>query len=378
MGLEKYKGSGSRHTCPACGAKKMFVRYVDEAGRYLADNVGRCNRESNCGYHYKPKDYFASNQGFGNFHKTSSFPRVLRQGPNRESGSQDIYSPKIAARKPDYIERRHLIGSLSNYSQNDFVQFLLGLFPFDPEDVNAAVNEYRIGTSPNGNTIFWQIDQKEKIRTGKLIAYDRATGKRRKDVSPNWIHSEMKKVGTLSPDFELEQCFFGEHLLQKYPGRPIAFVESEKSAAIGSLCKRVFPDLVWLACGGKSNFKAESLARLERDRTILIFPDADGFEKWQAIASDAAKLGLRVKVSDLIERRATDAEKGTGYDLADYLIARQLRRNDPALRAVFAEMIEERLAIMMFDGGLSLDEAEMQLEASGFVEYAESCVLGSA
>ena len=36
---------------------------------------------------------------------------------------------------------------------------------------------------------------------------------------------------------------------------------------------------------------------------------------------------------------------------------------------------EERIAIMMYDGGLSEDEAERQLEASGFIEYAERCTL---
>ncbi|MEO7658012.1 MAG: DUF6371 domain-containing protein [Pyrinomonadaceae bacterium] len=373
--LEKYKGLGSRHTCPACGAKKKFVRYVDEAGRYLADQVGRCNRESNCGYHFKPKDYFTENPAFQNVSKMSVFPGLLRQGSKRENCSQAIYEAHTQIKRPDTIDKRHLIESLDNYDQNAFVHFLLGLFPFDAGDVWQAVSEYLIGTGRNGEAIFWQIDAKKRIRTGKLIAYDPATGKRRKDRSPNWIHSTLKKAGQLPEAFELQQCFFGEHLLSKYPGRPIAFVESEKSAVIGSLCKRVFPDLVWIACGGKSNFKVESLARLGRDRTILIFPDADGFEKWQAIASDASKSGLRVKVSDLIETSATDAEKAKGYDLADYLIARQLRRNDPELRKQFAEMIGERLAIMTIDGGLSEAEAERQLEASGYVEHAERCVL---
>jgi hypothetical protein len=31
-------------------------------------------------------------------------------------------------------------------------------------------------------------------------------------------------------DFELKQCYFGEHLLEKYPEKPVAVVESEKTA----------------------------------------------------------------------------------------------------------------------------------------------------
>ena len=44
--------------CPSCGEKR-FVRYVDSAnGEMLADNVGRCDREINCAYHYPPKLFF--------------------------------------------------------------------------------------------------------------------------------------------------------------------------------------------------------------------------------------------------------------------------------------------------------------------------------
>lgn len=385
--LEKFKGPGSRHTCPACGAKKMLVRYIDEAGRYLADHVGRCNRESNCGYHFKPKDYYGDNPGLrDNVFKNLTKPYIRSfqnsgiswQARKQANGSRAIYSQTIAARKPDVIDKRLLIASLSDYDRNAFVQFLLDLFPFDPEDVNAAVNEYKIGTGRNGEAIFWQIDERQQIRTGKLIAYDAVTGKRRKDRSPNWVHSAMKKAGQLPDSFELQQCFFGEHLITKYPGRAIAIVEAEKTAVIASICKRVFPDLVWIACGGLSNLKAENLSRIAKGRKLILFPDANGFDKWQAIATEAQKAGIAANVSDLLERLATSYQKRDGLDLADYLIAEQQTRNDPAIRAAFAELIEERLAIMTIDGGLSIEDAENQLEVSGFIEYAESCVLGSA
>ena len=62
--LEKYHGTKSRHTCPACNSKGVFVRYQNERGEYVSFDVGRCNRESKCGYHYKPKQYFADNPTF--------------------------------------------------------------------------------------------------------------------------------------------------------------------------------------------------------------------------------------------------------------------------------------------------------------------------
>ncbi len=383
--LEKYRGSGTRHSCPACGAKKRFTRYIDtETGRYIADNVGRCDRESNCGYHFKPREYFAGIGDRENLIKPkirrSQKPGMHRQGRKREDVSPGIYDARkrtTEARKPDFIERRHLIGSLGGYERNSFVQFLLNLFPLDHEAVFEAVKKYLIGTGRNGEATFWQIDEKHRIRTGKLIAYDPGTGKRRKDRKPNWIHAELKKAGQLPDAFELQQCLFGEHLLAKYPGRPVAIVEAEKTAVIASICEGVFPDLVWLACGGLSNLKAESLARIANGRKVILYPDANGYDKWQGIASRIRNDGFSIQVSDLIEKRATETEKLDGADLADYLISEQRRRNAPANRAAFQDLIEERLAIMTIDGGMSEAEAEDEIIASGFYQDAIHNVLGS-
>lgn len=371
--LEKYSGSASRHTCPACGRAKRFTRYIDaETGRHLADSVGRCDRESSCGYHLKPGEYYAAHGG-GSMRGSNS--GIAWQGRRRENGSHAIYSQRIEAKKPDFIDKRYLIGSLRDYDRNAFVQFLLELFRLDTQAVNAALKEYKIGTGRNGETIFWQIDQSNRIRTGKLIAYDPATGKRRKDRPPNWIHAAMKKAGRLPDSFELRQCFFGEHLLPKYPGRAIAIAEAEKTAVIASICKAVFPDMNWLACGGLSHLKAESIARIGQGRKVILFPDANGFDKWRAIASEASRLGVHVKVSDLLERLATDEQKAAGLDLADYLIDEQRKRIDPGNREAFRELIEKRLAEMTTDGGLTEAEAEAAIISSGYYAQALRSVL---
>jgi len=59
--LEKYHGTASRHTCPNCSARREFSRYIDANGKYLANEVGKCNRESKCNYHLTPKEYFLLN-----------------------------------------------------------------------------------------------------------------------------------------------------------------------------------------------------------------------------------------------------------------------------------------------------------------------------
>ena len=59
--LQKYK-LGNRYACPQCRRKRCFARYIDEEGQIVfPDNVGRCDHEQSCGYHYSPSDYFKDN-----------------------------------------------------------------------------------------------------------------------------------------------------------------------------------------------------------------------------------------------------------------------------------------------------------------------------
>ena len=61
--LERYRGISTRYTCPQCGRKHTFTRYIDTENnnQYLSERVGKCNRLDKCGYHYTPKQYFTDN-----------------------------------------------------------------------------------------------------------------------------------------------------------------------------------------------------------------------------------------------------------------------------------------------------------------------------
>ena len=61
--LERYRGRGTRYTCPQCGRKHTFTRYIDTDNNniYISENVGKCNRLDKCGYHYTPRQYFTDN-----------------------------------------------------------------------------------------------------------------------------------------------------------------------------------------------------------------------------------------------------------------------------------------------------------------------------
>jgi hypothetical protein len=130
-----------------------------------------------------------------------------------------------------------------------------------------------------------------------------------------------------------------------------------------------------LACtGSKQWLKVERLQRLGT-RQIILYPDADGFDQWQSVATDAQRQGLNVKASALIENFATSEQKQNQYDLADYLINQQkeinelnevydaynskvdLVLNDETLFNGFKLFLEEQKAIAIYNGE-SESEAE--------------------
>ena len=79
--LEKYRGISTRYTCPQCGRKHTFTRYIDTENnnKYISDNVGKCNRLDKCGYHYTPREYFADNPWLREEKNECSFVRKHRE-----------------------------------------------------------------------------------------------------------------------------------------------------------------------------------------------------------------------------------------------------------------------------------------------------------
>jgi len=299
--LEKYRSGGrNRYRCPSCDKPKTFTRYVDESSHYLADDVGRCDREIECGYHKTPKQFFAEHPERRTPHPA---PRQTRRVPEPETAFSVIAESMVKT-------------SLSQHNGNRLADFLSGLL--SRESVNEVFARYRVGTDNQtwpGATVFWQTDGDGQTRTGKVMLYDGTTGKRVKEPHNciDWVHARLRRQGTVTA-FELGQCLFGEHLL-KADGRPVAMVESEKTAVIGALC---VPAFLWLACGGLSNL---SVARCQglRGRNVMLLPDLGALAKWESKAQELAAL-CQVTVADFLEREASAADLAQGFDVADYLL----------------------------------------------------------
>jgi hypothetical protein len=299
--LQKYQGPGSRLVCLHCNdPKRSFVPYIDtETMLPVHCTVGRCNRESKCGYHYSPKQYFEDNN-------LPPEPIAVKRNI--------ILKPKPVST----ISRDILIGSMKIYEANNFVHFLASRFGKDV--TREALGRYFIGTSKHwpGATVFWQVDKLFRVRTGKIMLYNPVTGRRVKEPHDciTWVHSALKLAG-----FEMKQCLFGEHLLADSTN-VVAVVESEKTAIIAS---NYFPELTWVATGGLSNISFEKMKVLS-GRRVILFPDVKGYQKWDKRMNELSRLmpDTQFSISDLIERNATEQERQTGCDIADYLLRSDL------------------------------------------------------
>ena len=101
--------SSKKFICPNCG-KRTFVRFVEtESGKYLAENFGRCDRESECRYYAHPVNEKMHFRAF-------KIPEVI---------------------PTSYISSEIMCKTENNYEENNFVKFLLK--HFDVKQVGKAL-----------------------------------------------------------------------------------------------------------------------------------------------------------------------------------------------------------------------------------------------
>ncbi|WP_161804653.1 DUF6371 domain-containing protein [Lacinutrix himadriensis] len=275
--------SSNKYLCPKCN-KRSFVGYIDsETNQLMSLRYGKCDRQSKCGFIATPK---------GSVIKTTEY--VYKE-------------PKTIS----YHKYNLVSQSGRGFSDNNFIQFLKTVF--NEEDIKKVILKYLIGTSKhwNGATVFWQIDNNEKVRHGKVMLYDVNTGKRKKNKNGKAFITSVKSL-IKEKNFNLCQCLFGLHLIAESDSKEVAIVESEKTAIIMSVFK---PEYIWLATGSVSGFKYEYLKPI-RDYKIIAFPDKTEYNNWLNKAIDLNALGFDIAVSDCIEK--LECEKGT--DLADIFL----------------------------------------------------------
>ena len=159
-------------------------------------------------------------------------------------------------------------------------------------DLARVYDDYIIGSTREGDVIFWQIDEEGRVHSGHIMQYGPDGHRLRYQ---NWYHSILTQNGQLPKNWVLYQCFFGQHLLKKYAEKQVCVVESEKTAVILAALQSEF---VWIATGGSSGLSVEKLSCLKK-RQVKVIPDSGCYEKWSKILLETK--GIDYVITDQME-----------------------------------------------------------------------------
>lgn len=323
----KYKldTSSKKFYCPKCNNKR-FVKFIDNEGVYLSAEYGRCDRIANCSYFNKPD--LAPNEPF--------------YLPNK------VEKPLLTS----FIDKAIFEDSMKHYDRNAFYQYLTQFYK--EESVLDVFAKYNVGTSQKwgGSTVFWQMDGYGKLRSGKIMKYDKSNGKRVKKPKPliTWVHSLLQLEA-----FNLKQVLFGQHLVKHIENENIVcIVESEKTAII---CSLECPDFCWIATGSFQMFKTENMKALIGKR-IIVFPDTDTHDAWNNRAKDIEQeLGIEICISEFLLNEYISSDRSKGYDLADLFLDKviEFQQLQTEVQIVINGMIKKNKAIKLLIDKFDLD-----------------------
>lgn len=187
--------------------------------------------------------------------------------------------------------------------------------------IDQMLRNYMIGHSRDGHTIFWQMDERGQLRTGKMMRY-KPDGHRDRESrgSFSWIHTKMEQAGKYDPErAEVRTTLFGMHMLDYCPKATVNIVESEKTALICAIAYGDMQRQIWMACGGLNFLNRERLQPIiDRDRDIVLYPDYDGQQTWR---EQAKRIDYhRLHVNDRFVRLHWKPDDGPKADLADIII----------------------------------------------------------
>lgn len=272
--IEKYRAGHSKIRCPQCG-RKSFTRYVlteeYNAGNivYAGDEFGICDHKNSCGYHLYPK--------------------------KGARPSTPIARPE--EKPPQYYDMGIVEQTCGNPFHNTLAQYLIGTGKFDSTKLLQLFCLYKVGSTKDYKTVFWQIDHQGRVHRGKVMGY-KPDGHRLK-----YKDQEGKEVADVSSvrvklkrpmDIEPQACYFGQHLYKA--DATIGLVESEKTALIAAY---VYPQITWMATGTLNCFKSSYLM-FAKSNPIVIFPDVDGYDKWEEEAQKLIERGFKITVNDFV------------------------------------------------------------------------------
>ena len=277
----------------------------------------------------------------------------------------DKFSPRPAKPRPEPKPLPMLVLPLSMVearqdTKDDVLCNWLRSLPWEEEQrsrVEVMLRNYKVGHARQGHTIFWQIDEEGKVRTGKMMLY-KTDGHRDRETAGNfsWIHNRLNRSGHI----DLTKCefittLFGMHLLNFCPNATVHIVESEKTALI---CSILFGDMtkhIWMACGGKTFLTRQRLLPIIKEhRYIILYPDHDGVEEWE---QQAATIGYdRLFVQRTYLQDYWQPSDGDKADIADIFIRMLMEHQQPKSSPALTQMIQRHPNLNLMIQRLNLEE----------------------
>jgi len=328
--FEKLKRSGSEYTC-------LCPFHNEKTPSFMVDPAKQIFKCFGCGAGGDVIEFVIQHQKLG-YVEALQLICELENIPvsfEREERKKNGYNPQPLT-DCKYVEREILSRTLNHYEANELSVFLANLVGW--ERTLETMIRFFVGTAKGRGTIFWQVDQFMRVRTGQKIHYG-TDGHRRKDVDIKRLYTQKEKY---------YPCLYGEHqLLQTGPETVVVIVESEKSAIICDLWQPCGPGVVYMAAVGMNGMTDEKIWALKGMRVCLcpdfsylsramwgvlpmrkkfdaergrMVPAEDGEEdsEFISVAMRLQKLGCKVSFFDPFP------ERRDGKDIADVLVEQPL------------------------------------------------------
>lgn len=333
-------------------------RHIGSFVVYPKKNVFKCFK---CDAKGGPVEFIIKHEGL-------SFPDAIRWLGKKYLIDTDMndfnYTPPPPRPKPAPLQMLTLPFDMvtsreDGREENTLVTWLRNGIGWDycqRQRIDKVLDAYHLGTNRrNGMTIFWQIDEQQRVRTGKMMLY-RQDGHRDRDTRYNfdWVHSALSRHWdderhemTYDPPYPFPNLFdpskqepiqtlFGMHLLNAYGQTgQVNIVESEKTAVIMAIAYGNHNGDVWMACGGLEMLSRERLAPIiKQHRRIVLYPDRDGIDRWRAKGENLRYDRLHINVEPVLKWwREGDGEKA---DVAD-VVVRIINEASPTIEPLLGD-----------------------------------------
>jgi hypothetical protein len=232
--------------------------------------------------------YLAEKLGMSPTDSTHEYKKFVKEAVQYIESGEYLSYDFVKNRLCDSFENNHLAAYIAS--------------KFGENIAREVIEMYGLGTAKTfrgfvNACIFWYVDAQQRVTYGKIMSYDKITGRRDKNLAPQSVHSLLTKKKPPHSLFGLPLILSPEH-----QNKVIYIVESEKTAMCMAalFLKEKDNNAIWMATGGKSQLKLSSIAQLA-GRKCVVHPDKDGYEDWKKICDEGRRQGYRIFISNMVK-----------------------------------------------------------------------------